>query len=107
MAQFDVHRNIARNRSLIPYLLVVQSQRWSRAPTRLVMPLNPLVPGSSRDSDLTPIMTVAGDMVVLNPLMMFAIELARLGPVVASLADDTSAARIIASLDEAIARGYR
>jgi hypothetical protein len=75
--------------------------------TRLVIPLNAPGDASVVDSDLTPVMEVGGETVVLNPLMMFAIELARLGPVVANLADDASAARIIASLDEAIARGYR
>lgn len=107
MAQFDVHQNIARNRRTVPYLVVVQSQRWSGYPTRLVIPLMRDEIAASRGSDLAPVFAVDGHDCVANPLQMFYIPVQALGPVVASLADDANAARIIAALDEAIARGYR
>jgi toxin CcdB len=107
MPQFDVHQNIAHNRRVVPYLLVVQSQRWSSYPTRLVVPMVPMTSGHLQDSALTPAFAIDGTELAVNPLQIFYIPLKSLGPVVGNLAEDTNAARIISALDEAIARGYR
>ena len=106
MAQFDVHRNAGRNARAVPFLIVVQSQRWYAYPTRLVLPLLQ-VGDQPNDSDLTPLFRIEGIDVVPNPLQMFYVPAKLLGPVVASLADDREATRIIGAIDEAISRGYR
>lgn len=105
MAQFDVHRNVARNRSTIPYLVVVQSQRWRAYTTRLVVPL--IAPQRIVASELTPLIAVEGGEWMLDPLHMFAIPVEMLGPVVATCADDVTAFAIVSAIDEAISRGYR
>jgi len=42
MAQFDVHATTGRNTAGTPYVVVVQSARYDRRPTRVVIPLLPL-----------------------------------------------------------------
>ncbi len=105
MAQFDVHANRGRLQSEAPFLIVIQSSRFDNAPTRLVIPLIVRPLGSA--SELTPELIVAGGILYLNVLQMFSIPSRLLGPVVASLADDASAARVIAAVDEVIATAFR
>ena len=105
MAQFDVHVNRGRLQKEAPFLVVVQSQRFDGAPTRLVIPLIVRPAGSA--SELSPELRVSGQDLHLNVLQMFAMPTRLLGPVVASLADDASAARIIAAIDEVITTAHR
>jgi toxin CcdB len=39
MTQFDVHRNVGRNRTTIPYVVVVQSSLFKNSRRRVVVPL--------------------------------------------------------------------
>jgi toxin CcdB len=105
MAQFDVHANPGRLRVEAPFLVVVQSSRFDASETRLVVPL--LSRSGAGPNEIAPRFRVAGADVVLSPLQMFSIVASRLGPVVASLADDASAGRIIAAIDEVITTAWR
>jgi len=107
VAQFDVHRNPGRNRGEIPYIVVVQSARFARHPGRLALPL--VTAADTPDSDLrdlSPQFRVEGVLVRLDPLQAQTVPAARLGPVVASLADDDSAIRIINAIDLVISRAW-
>jgi len=104
LAQFDVHRSTGRARAGYPYLVVVQSAKFDRtATTRLVIPLTPASPNYPA---ITPVFTIEERHVVLDPLLMFPIPVDRLGAFVTSLADDESASRIIAAIDQAITTAY-
>jgi len=71
-----------------------------------VIPLiAPSVP--PRPSEVAPEFIIEGRTVYLDAFQTFAIPVAALGPLVASLADDASAARIIAAIDEVIATAFR
>lgn len=108
MSQFDVHRNPGRNQGAIPYVVVVQSAAFDRIGRRLVVPLLAEVGVGARIripfSDSTPGLTVNGQQLVLNPFELVSVEAARLGPVVASLAD--SGDHIVAALDEVFSRAH-
>jgi toxin CcdB len=111
MAQFDVHANPGRLRSEAPFLVVVQSSRFDASPARLVIPLVSrsgfLARPDTVHNEIAPRFRVEGRDVVLSPLQTFSIAVSRLGPPIASLADDASAARIIAAIDEVIATAFR
>lgn len=108
MSQFDVHRNPGRNQLAIPYVVVVQSAAFDKLARRLVIPL--LAEGEKEAkvrvpySDTTPSLTIDGQRLVLNPFEMVSVEAAKLGPRVASLADDGDV--IIAALDEVFSRAH-
>ncbi|NYZ17373.1 CcdB family protein [Azospirillum sp. RWY-5-1] len=103
MAQFDVHRNPGRNRTAIPYLVVVQGNRWENRPDRVVVPLVAAHEVDYRDRTLNPEFLIEGTPVILNPLQIVAIPARFLGPVVASF--DHEHTRIIAAIDLLIQQG--
>jgi hypothetical protein len=105
MAQFDVHVHPGRMRDVAPFLVVVQSARSDQSPSQLVIPLIAVRGGLA--SELAPAFQIRSTTVYLHTLQMFSILATRLGPAVASLADDTSAGRIIAAIDEVITTAYR
>lgn len=106
MSQFDVHRNPGRNQLAIPYIVVVQSAAFDKLARRLVVPL--LAEEEARVkipySGTTPSMVIDGQRLVLNPFEMASVETGKLGPRVASLADDGEA--IVAALDEVFSRAH-
>ncbi|HYP33871.1 MAG TPA: CcdB family protein [Burkholderiaceae bacterium] len=108
MSQFDVHRNPGINQTAIPYVVVVQSAAFDKLGRRLVIPL--LADGDRRTSvriphsDTTPIVTVKGRRLVLNPFEMVSVDVRKLGAPVASLANAGDA--IIAALDEVLSRAW-
>ncbi len=106
MAQFDVHGNPGRNRLEVPFVVVVQSRRFDTAGTRLVAPL--IRPSGSRSAEprLSPEFVILSDIVVLDPLLIFAAPVTALGPVIASLAADDDASRIIAAIDAVITQAF-
>jgi toxin CcdB len=106
MAQFDVHINPGRNRSIIPYVVNVQTRRLDASRTRVVIPLIRLARTSNIEPRLTPEFVVKGETLVLDPLGMFAAPLLALGPVVASLSADADASRIIAAIDAVITQAF-
>jgi toxin CcdB len=69
MAQFDVHVAPGRNRTAVPYVVVVQSGRFDKLETRLVIPLMSVRSQPSIEGlVLTPAFTIEGKLVYLNPL---------------------------------------
>ncbi|MBP2295115.1 CcdB family protein [Azospirillum rugosum] len=103
MAQFDVHRNPGRTRGAIPYLLVVQSNRWEDTTDRVVVPLVLASEVRYRDKLLNPEFVVEGTGVIMNPLQTATVPARVLGPPVASL--DREHIQVIAALDALIAQG--
>jgi len=110
MPQFDVHRNPGRRTGRThPFLVIVQSDRWSTLGSRLVVPLvlRVLVPVDAiARSTLTPVFTVERREVFLNPFDLVSVPLDQLGPPVTSFAtDDAAKRRIQQALDNALNPG--
>jgi toxin CcdB len=103
MAQFDVHRNPGRTKAAIPYVLVVQSDRWEDRPDRVVVPLVLASEVRYRDLALNPEFVIDGTPVLMNPLQTATIPTRVLGPAVGTL--DDKHGQVIAALDALIAQG--
>ena len=108
MAQFDVHRNLGKQREAIPYVVIVQSSLFDSYRRRVVIPL---VRRSSLDnaaalvaSSLNPAFTVEGIEVVLHPLEIVSVATDQLGEKVATLAQDGD--RITGATDELLTRAW-
>ncbi len=108
MAQFDVHRNIGKQRETIPFVIVVQSSLFDSYRRRVVVPL---VRRSSLDrtaafvdSPLNPVFTVKGIKVVLHPLEIVSVAIDQLGEKVGSLAQEGD--RITGAMDEMLTRAW-
>jgi toxin CcdB len=104
MAQFDVHRNRTATRSGIPYLVIVQSQRFAASARRVIVPLLLAKQVQSTEPSLTPLFVLEGHDVILNPLQLASVPAEQLGEKVCSLADDSD--RIIAAIDLLISRAW-
>lgn len=108
MAQFDVHRNIGKQRETIPFVVVVQSSPYDSYRRRVVVPL---VRRSSLDrtiafddSPLNPVFTVKGIKVVLHPLEIVSVAVDQLGEKVATLAQEGD--RVTGAMDELLTRAW-
>lgn len=108
MAQFDVHRNIGRQRETIPFVVVVQSSLFDTYRRRVVVPLvrrssldrtNTIV-----DSPLNPVFTVKGIKVVLHPLEVVSVAIEQLGEKVATLVQEGD--RITGAMDELLTQAW-
>ena len=104
MAQFDVHRNVGAQRSVMPYVMVVQSSRFDRALRRVVIPMVLETAVEATEPRLNPAFEIEGKRVVLNPLHIVSIALERLGERVTSLKGDGD--RVIAAIDVVITRAW-
>jgi toxin CcdB len=104
MAQFHVHWNRTATRSGIPYLVIVQSQRFDASARRVVVPLLLADKVQSTEPSLTPLFVIEGHDVILNPLQLASVPADQLGEKVCSLADDSD--RIIAAIDLLISRAW-
>lgn len=102
MPQFDVFRNPGRQRDTIPFLVVLQNDRFARAITRFVAPLVRRGALAIEVHYLAPDFLIDGQEVVLDVFNLATILAGRLGAPVASLADDASRTRLIRALDELI-----
>lgn len=108
-AQFDVYRNTGKQRTTVPYVVVMQSSYFEKSRRRVVIPLvssdelskTTQLPASA----LNPIFTIEGTRVILNPLEIVSIPTDILGERVTSLADEGDT--IIAALDELLSRAWR
>jgi toxin CcdB len=105
--QFDVHRNPSpRSGRSRPYLLNIQSERFAAMETRLfvALALRSALPVGRLELDwLTPGFEIEGHDVFLNPFEITDIAADRLGPAMASLADDEDARRRVQrALDEVL-----
>ena len=108
MAQFDVHRNIGKQREAIPYVVVVQSSLYDRYRRRVVIPLvrrSNLDSSSAFDSlPLNPVFKIEGVEVVLHPLEIVSVATEQLGEMVASLAQEGD--RITGAMDELLTQAW-
>ncbi len=108
MAQFDVHRNIGKQRETIPYVVIVQSSLFDSYRRRVVIPL---VRRSNLEnavalvgSPLNPAFNIEGIAVVLHPLEIVSVATDQLGEKVATLAQEGD--RITAAMDELLTRAW-
>lgn len=105
MAQFDVHRNVGRQKDSIPFVVIVQSALFDGYRRRVVVPL-------VRKAELTqipnprfnPTFKVKSIAVVLHPLEIVSVAKEHLGERVGSLAAERDA--IVAALDELLTRAF-
>ncbi|OGS94130.1 MAG: plasmid maintenance protein CcdB [Gallionellales bacterium RIFCSPLOWO2_02_FULL_57_47] len=107
MAQFDVHRNIGKQREAIPYV-VVQSSLFDSYRRRVVIPL---VRRSNLEnatalvgSPLNPAFNIEGIAVVLHPLEIVSVATDQLGEKVATLAQEGD--RITGAMNELLTRAW-
>jgi toxin CcdB len=103
--QLSVHRNPGRNHRVIPFVVVVQSNRFRGAARRVVVPLVDAQAFGQADSDVGPHFVVDDRRVVLDPLQVTNVPGDLLGPAVASLADEDT--RIINAMDALLSRAWR
>jgi toxin CcdB len=103
--QLSVHRNPGRNSRVVPFLIVVQSNRFRSAPRRVVVPLLAAEEFGLADSDVGPHFVIGGREVVLAPLQITHVPHDVLGPAVASLASEDT--RVIGALDAMLSRAWR
>jgi toxin CcdB len=108
MAQFDVHKNIGKQRDAIPFVVVVQSSLYDGYRRRVVIPLvrRSTLDRTSAflDTPLNPVFTVKGIKVVLHPLEMVSVATDQLGEKVATLAQEGD--RITGAMDELLTRAW-
>lgn len=103
--QLSVHKNPGRNRKTIPFVVVVQSNRFRDTATRVVVPLIDAKIFGSADSDVGPHFIVDGQEVVFAPLQIAHVPRHVLGPSVASLTAEDG--RIVNALDAMLSRAWR
>ena len=104
MSQFDVHRNIGAGCQTTPFVVVIQSGRFDRSRSRVVIPMIDKRAEPPIDPQLNPSFEIDGRSVVLLPLQTVTVRTERLGEKVCSLADDSD--RIIAAIDLLISRAW-
>ena len=105
MAQFDVHRNIGKNRDAIPYVVLVQSAIFDSYRRRVVVPLvRKSALGAISDQRFNPSFKIERIEVVLHPLEIVSVPNEKLGGFVKSIAEDGS--RITDALDVLPSRAW-
>lgn len=99
MARFDVYENPGSHVATTPYLLDVQSDLLDGLDSRMVVPLRSVAhfPTVKLPTQLTPLLSVAGQDFLLETPKMGAVPKRILKIPVTSLADEQ--ARIISALD--------
>ena len=105
MAQFDVNTNPGHNRAIMPYVANVQSRRSDSMRSKVVIPLMRLARPREAGPRLNREFMVRAETV---PPCACALRrpLSVLGTVVASLAADDDASRIIAAIDAVITSAF-
>jgi toxin CcdB len=103
--QLSVHRNPGRNHRVVPFVVVVQSNRFRDSSRRVIVPLIAAEEFGLSDSDVGPQFMIGDRKVVLAPLQITNIPGNVLGPSVMSLASDE--ARVINALDALLSRAWR
>ena len=105
MAQFDVLRNIGRQKDSIPFVVVAQSRLFDSYRRRVVIPLvRKAELGEIPNPRLNPTFKIKGVAVVLHPMEIVSVAKEHLGERVGSLTEEGNA--IIAALDELFTRAY-
>jgi len=103
--QLDVHRNAGRNKRNIPFVVVVQSNRFRSISRRVVVPLIVAAEFGRTDNDIQPHFVIAGAEVVLAPLLITNVPADVLGLAVASLVKEET--RIVNAMDALLSRAWR
>jgi hypothetical protein len=103
--QLTVHRNPGRNHRVIPFVVVVQCNRFRDSARRVVVPLVAAEEFGSPDSDIGPHFMIEGREVVFAPLQITNLPCDVLGPEVTSFASHDS--RIVNALDALLSRAGR
>lgn len=105
VTQFDVHRNMGKQRAAIPYVVVVQSALFDAYRRRVVVPLVHRTGAvASRASRLNPVFTIENIELVLHPLELVSVALEQLGEKVGDLQEQGAA--ITDALDEVFTRAW-
>jgi toxin CcdB len=104
MAQFDVFRNPGRQRDAIPFVVVLQNDRFDRGATRFVAPLVRTSLIAIEVHALAPRFTIEACEVVMDVFNLATLFADRLGSPVASLRDEESRAKLIRALDELVSQ---
>jgi len=105
MSQLDVHRNVGKSQTDIPYVVQVQSSLFDRYRRRVVVPLvRKAALGKISNARFNPTFRIQGTTVVLHPLEIVSVHIDRLGEPIASLADE--GIRIMDALDELLIRAW-
>jgi toxin CcdB len=86
--QLDVHHNPGRNRRAVPFVVIVQSNRFRLSVRRVVVPLVAAEAFGQADSDFGPHCVIEDPRVVLDPLQITNLPRDLLGPPVLSLAGE-------------------
>ncbi len=104
MIQLDVLSYYGRQRDTIPYVVVLQNNRFDRSATRFVAPLILARQANVREHYLAPRFTVEGIEVVMDVFNLATLPTERLGPPVATLGDEDSRAKLMRAMDELISQ---
>lgn len=104
MAQFDIHRNIGKQRETIPYIVIVQSSLFDSYRRRIVIPLVYRSHLDNVATPLNPVFTIEDIEVVLHPLEIVSVATDQLGEKVATLEQEGD--RIVAAMDEVLTRAW-
>lgn len=100
MAQFDVFLNTERRRNQIAFFVSLQNTRYEDELSRFVAPLFPAILLTARPSWIAPRFIVLGQGVVLDVQNLATLSIKRLGPPIATLADEASRTKLVRALDE-------
>jgi len=103
--QLDVHRNPGRNKSVIPFVVVVQSNQFRETVRTVVVPLVLASAFGLPDSDVGPHFVIDGRTVILDPLQITNVPGDVLGPSVATLTGEGD--RVMRALDILLSRAWR
>jgi toxin CcdB len=103
--QMSVHRNPGRNVRAIPFVVVVQSNRFRSSTRRVIVPLLDAAEFGLPDSDVGPHFEIKGHKVVFDPRQITHVPSNALGEPLGSLEEDDT--RIIKALDALLSRAWR
>lgn len=104
MGQFDILRNPGRQRDTIPYVIVLQNDRFDQAATRFVAPLVLASRIGVREHWLAPRFIVDGVEVVMDVFNLATLPVERLGRPVGTLAGEDTRTRLMRAIDELVSQ---
>jgi toxin CcdB len=103
--QLSIHENPGRTRQVIPFVVVVQSNRFRASARRVIVPLLSAKEFGLPDSDVGPHFEINGRRVVFDPRQITHVPSSSLGPSVGSLASEDT--RVVNALDAMLSCAWR
>jgi toxin CcdB len=103
--QLSVHRNPGRNHRVVPFVVVVQCNRFRNSGRRVIVPLVAAEEFSLANSDVGPHFLIGDREFVLALLQITNVPNSVLGPSVGSLVSEETG--IINALDALLSRAWR